>query len=91
MHISERAVGDVMIVDVSGKITLGDGGDVILKDKMQSLMQQGKKKVVLHQALHLVLQDHVAAVTQCDLARYVHDHHVADRSFRDMHDVSPLV
>ena len=48
MHISERPVGDVTIVDVSGKITLGDGGDVVLKDKMQSLMQQGKKKVVLN-------------------------------------------
>ena len=48
MHISERAVGEVTIVDVSGKITLGEGGDVVLKDKMQSLMQQGKKKVVLN-------------------------------------------
>jgi len=48
MQISERPAGDVMIVDVSGKITLGDGGDVMLKDKMQSLIQQGKKKVVLN-------------------------------------------
>jgi len=48
MHISERSTGDVMIVDVSGKITLGDGGDVVLKDKMQSLVQQGKKKVLLN-------------------------------------------
>jgi len=48
MHISERASGEVMIVDVSGKITLGDGGDVILKDKMQSLVQQGYKKVLLN-------------------------------------------
>jgi anti-sigma B factor antagonist len=48
MQISERPAGDVMIVDVSGKITLGDGGDVMLKDKMQSLIQQGTKKVVLN-------------------------------------------
>ena len=48
MHISERSVGEVMIVDVSGKITLGDGGDAILKDKMQSLMLQGKKHVILN-------------------------------------------
>ena len=48
MQISERPAGDVMIVDVSGKITLGDGGDVMLKDKMQSLIQQGKKKVLLN-------------------------------------------
>src|SRR3954447_10799412 len=48
MHISERTTGDVVIVDVSGKITLGDGGDVVLKDKMRSLVQQGHKKVLLN-------------------------------------------
>ena len=48
MNISQRTIGDVVIVDVSGKITLGDGGDAILKDKMQSLMQQGKKHVLLN-------------------------------------------
>jgi anti-sigma B factor antagonist len=48
MQISERMVGDVVIVDVSGKVTLGDGGDALLKDKMGSLVQQGSKKVVLN-------------------------------------------
>ena len=48
MQISERTVGDVMIVDVSGKVTLGDGGDVVLRDKMRSLIQQGHKKVLLN-------------------------------------------
>ena len=48
MHISERTVGDVVIVDLSGKVTLGDGGDVVLKDKMQSLVQQGRKNVLLN-------------------------------------------
>src|SRR5258705_335400 len=48
MHISERTIGDVVIVDVSGKITLGDGGDVALKDKIRSLVQQGQKKVLLN-------------------------------------------
>jgi anti-sigma B factor antagonist len=48
MHISERTVGDVVIVDVSGKITLGEGGDVVLKDKMRSLIQQGIRKVLLN-------------------------------------------
>ena len=48
MHISERTVGDVVIVDVSGKVTLGDGGDTLLKDKMRSLIQQGQKKVLLN-------------------------------------------
>ena len=48
MQISERTVGDVVIVDVSGKITLGDGGDVLLRDKMRSLIQQETKKVLLN-------------------------------------------
>ena len=50
MHVTERSVGDVTIVDVSGKVTLGDGGDVVLKDKMASLVQQGTKKVLLNLA-----------------------------------------
>ena len=48
MQISERTIGDVVIVDVSGKVTLGDGGDVMLRDKMRSLIQQGQKKVLLN-------------------------------------------
>ena len=48
MHISERASGDIVIVEVSGKITLGEGGDAVLKDKMRSLVQQGYKKVLLN-------------------------------------------
>jgi anti-sigma B factor antagonist len=48
VNISERMAGDVVIVEVSGKITLGDGGDMALKDKMGSLIQQGQKKVLLN-------------------------------------------
>jgi anti-sigma B factor antagonist len=47
MQISERTVGGVVIVDLSGKVTLGDG-DVVLKDKMRSLVQQGNKNVLLN-------------------------------------------
>ena len=50
MTISERTIGDVVVVDVSGKITLGDGGDTILKDKLRSLVQQGQKKLLLNLA-----------------------------------------
>jgi len=48
MRILERTVGSVVIVDVSGKITLGDGGDVVLKDKMRSLLEQGHKHLLLN-------------------------------------------
>jgi anti-sigma B factor antagonist len=50
MTISERTIGDVVVVDVSGKITLGDGGDTMLKDKLRSLVQQGQKKLLLNLA-----------------------------------------
>ena len=49
MQIEERAVGDVVILDLKGKITLGEG-DELLKDKVNSLVNQGKKKIVLNLA-----------------------------------------
>jgi len=48
VELSERKIGDVMIVDVSGRITLGEGGDQALKDKMRSLVQQGYTKLLLN-------------------------------------------
>ncbi len=50
LHITERAIGDVVVVDLSGKITLSDGGDAMLKDKVRSLLQQRRKKLVLNLA-----------------------------------------
>ena len=47
MDISERAVGTATVVAVKGDITLNKGADVQLKDKIQSLLQQGKTKLVL--------------------------------------------
>ena len=47
MHIDQKVTGDVMVVTVNGDITLNQGGDVLLKDKIQSLLQQGHKKLVL--------------------------------------------
>ena len=49
MQIEERTVGDVLILDVKGRITLGEG-DEILKDKVNSLLHQGLKKIVLNLA-----------------------------------------
>jgi anti-sigma B factor antagonist len=49
MQISERIVSDVVILDVKGRITLGDG-DELLKDKVNSLVGQGRKKIVLNLA-----------------------------------------
>src|ERR687891_1545818 len=48
MQIVERAAaGDVIILDLKGKMTLGEG-DELLKDKINSLLSQGKKKLVLN-------------------------------------------
>lgn len=49
MQIDQRAVGDVTVLDVKGKITLGEG-DEQLKDKVNSLMNQGHKKILLNLA-----------------------------------------
>ena len=49
MQIDERTVGDVMVLDVKGKVTLGEG-DEMLKDKVNSLVGQGNKKIVLNLA-----------------------------------------
>ena len=49
MQIEERSAGDVTILDLKGKMTLGEG-DEILKDKINSLVLQGRKKLVLNLA-----------------------------------------
>ncbi len=49
MRIEEREVGDVLILDLSGKLTIGEG-DELLKDKINSLIQQGRRKLVLNLA-----------------------------------------
>ena len=49
MQISERAIGDVIVVDLKGKITLGEG-DEMLKDKVNSLVNQGYRKIILNLA-----------------------------------------
>ena len=47
MQIEERVVGEVTILDLKGKITLGEG-DEALKDKINSLMHQGRKRILLN-------------------------------------------
>jgi anti-sigma B factor antagonist len=47
MQIDERSVGDVVVLDLKGKITLGKG-DELLKDKVNSLVNQGQRKILLN-------------------------------------------
>ena len=47
MQIEERVVGEVTILDLKGKITLGEG-DEALKDKINSLIHQNRKRILLN-------------------------------------------
>jgi anti-sigma B factor antagonist len=49
MEMKERESGGVTILDLSGRITQG-GGDLDVKDRLQSLVQQGRKNIVLNMA-----------------------------------------
>ena len=49
MEIDQRSVGEIVILDLKGKITLGEG-DELLKDKVNSLVNQGHRKIVLNLA-----------------------------------------
>jgi anti-sigma B factor antagonist len=49
MQIDERMVGDIKVLDLKGRVTLGEG-DELLKDKINSLLQQGFKKIILNLA-----------------------------------------
>ena len=47
VQISSRTAGDVTIVDVAGKITLGEGSSV-LRDKVRELSAAGSKKMLIN-------------------------------------------
>ena len=47
MQIEERIVNEVTILDLKGKITLGEG-DEALKDKINSLILQNRKRILLN-------------------------------------------
>ena len=47
MVMEQRVVGGVTVLDLSGKLALGDG-DGLLKDKVNSLVFQGSKSIALN-------------------------------------------
>jgi len=47
MQIDERKVGKVTILDLKGKLTLGDG-DEMMRNKINGLIQAGAKNIVLN-------------------------------------------
>jgi anti-sigma B factor antagonist len=47
MEIAERKVSDVTILDLTGKMTLGEG-DEFLRQAISNLLASGSKKIVLN-------------------------------------------
>jgi anti-sigma B factor antagonist len=49
MKVNIRTEGDVKVIDLNGKITIGEG-DVILREAVDSVLQDGSKNVLLNLA-----------------------------------------
>ena len=49
MQIEERVLSGVTVLDLKGKITLGEG-DEALRDRINQLLQKGSKKILLNLA-----------------------------------------
>ena len=47
MKIDERTVGDVTILDLQGKLLIGEG-DELLREKINGLVESGKAKILLN-------------------------------------------
>ena len=47
VKLNTRQVGDVTVVDVSGRITLGEGSSA-LRDLLRELIGKGQKKILLN-------------------------------------------
>lgn len=59
MQIVERAIGDLTILDLKGRLVAGDGDDVF-RDTVDRLVQRGRRKV-------LVNLDEVSYIDSCGL------------------------
>ncbi|HEX6623239.1 MAG TPA: STAS domain-containing protein [Pyrinomonadaceae bacterium] len=49
LNIRERQAGDVTILDMDGKITIGEGS-VAVRSAIRKLLEEGKKKILLNVA-----------------------------------------
>jgi len=49
MKVNVRSEGEVSVVDLSGKITIGEG-DVLLRETIETLLKEGRSKIVLNLA-----------------------------------------
>ena len=49
LNINERQAGDVTVLDMSGKITIGEGS-VSLRSAIRRLLEEGKRRILLNLA-----------------------------------------
>jgi anti-sigma B factor antagonist len=49
LEIKERQAGDVTVLDMDGKVTIGEGS-VALRSAIRRLLEEGKKKILLNLA-----------------------------------------
>ena len=49
VKLTTRQVGDVLVIDAAGRITLGEGSSA-LRDKIREVSTQGNKKILLNMA-----------------------------------------
>ncbi|MDQ3651278.1 MAG: STAS domain-containing protein [Acidobacteriota bacterium] len=49
LNIRERQAGDVTVIDMEGKITIGEGS-VAVRSAVRRLLEEGKKKILLNLA-----------------------------------------
>jgi anti-sigma B factor antagonist len=47
LNVSERQAGDITILDMNGKVTIGEGS-VALRSAIRRLLGEGKKKILLN-------------------------------------------
>ena len=47
LNIKERQAGDITILDMDGKVTIGEGS-VALRTAIRRLLEEGKKKILLN-------------------------------------------
>ena len=67
MEINKRRVGDIAILDLQGKLTIGAGAE-LLRDTVASTVFQGEKRVVLNLAgVPYMDSDGLGELVRCSL------------------------
>ncbi len=47
LNINERQAGDITVLDMDGRVTIGEGS-VALRTAIRRLLEEGKKKILLN-------------------------------------------